>query len=129
MFSYFSTEDLENLIQPIERKKPTIFEELLQEWLNLREDESDVWIDFDEFLFEKLQEKYIVEAQYKFIITSEIRNLLYEMQLRLHNFINKLKVIANQLYSFFSLLYGLCNSQSSNIFHSFFGCSLSRIPA
>lgn len=54
---------------------------------------------------------------------------LYEMKLRKFKTIGYLKKLERLLLQFITLLFGLCSSQSSLIFRSFFGPSLFRSPA
>lgn len=100
----------------------------------------DKWNDFIEKHPERLKkvEDFLIyinqgvneeAAKYDSIISKYIRNLLNEMQVRLHNITHKLKVTSCRLFTFITFLFGLCNSLSSFIFHSFWGSSLSRIPA
>lgn len=63
------------------------------------------------------------------IISDKIQHILRRMRILLYNRVCAVKSHAYNLYYFFSLLFGLCNSQSSYIFHSLYGCSVSRIPA
>ena len=64
------------------------------------------------------------------IISEKIMHILRRMRILLYNRVCAVKAsFYNRIFSFFSLLFGLCNSQSSYIFHSLYGCSVSRIPA
>ena len=63
-----------------------------------------------------------------YILTDEIRERLREMRLRMRKPLIALKRLKNSLLAFFSLLFGLCSSESSLIFDAYFGASLSRIP-
>jgi len=54
---------------------------------------------------------------------------LYEMRLRKAKTIGFLKKLERLLLQFITLIFGLCSSQSSLIFRSFFGPSLFRTPA
>lgn len=63
-----------------------------------------------------------------YILTDEIKERLYEMRLRMRKPLIALKRLKNSLIAYFSLLFGLCSSESSFIFGAYFGASLSRIP-
>jgi len=64
----------------------------------------------------------------EFILTKKFITTLREMTIRMYNNICAVKSHAYNLFSYISLLFGLCSSQSSIIFSAFFGTSLSRIP-
>ena len=75
-----------------------------------------------------LSDEYILE--FVSIISDKIMHILRRMRITLYNRICAVKAsYYHRIFSFFSLLYGLCNSHSSFIFHSLYGCSVSRIPA
>jgi hypothetical protein len=64
------------------------------------------------------------------IISEKIMHILRRMRITLYNRVCAVKAsFYNRIFSFFSLLFGLCNSQSAFIFHSLYGCSVSRIPS
>jgi hypothetical protein len=65
----------------------------------------------------------------EFILTKRLKAILREMTIRLYNNICTVRSHAYDLFSYISLLFGLCSSQSSFIFRAFFGASLSRIPS
>jgi hypothetical protein len=82
----------------------------------------------DELLF--LEQTASDKLDYsKYLITEEYKTLLKRMQIMLYNRICTVKKHAYDLFGYISLLFGLCSSQSSNIFRAFFGASLSRIPS
>ena len=102
----------------------------IEDWRALTPLEERQLADLEYLLASEILLDWDVVEDFDFIITHEIRGILDKMRVRLHSSICAVKAsLHNRIFSFFSLLYGLCNSQSSHIFHSFFGCSLSRIPS
>ena len=97
------------------------------EWLA-----ENFYLMSDKSLEEFLDFAYCTEDAYdysKYLITKKIKALLKRMQALQYNRICKVKSQAYDLFGYISLLFGLCASQSTFIFHSFFGSSLSRIPS
>ena len=102
----------------------------IEDWRNLTPLEEYQLVDLEYLLASEILLDWEVVDDFDFIITHEIRGILDKMRVRVHSSICVVKAsLHNRIFSFFSLLFGLCNSLSSHIFHSFFGCSLSRIPS
>ncbi len=102
----------------------------IEDWRALTPQEEQQLADLEYLWAKEIVLDWKIVEDFDFIITHEIRGILDKMRVRLHSSICAVKVsLYNRIFSFFSLLFGLCNSQSSYIFHSFFGCSLSRIPS
>jgi hypothetical protein len=70
----------------------------------------------------------IKECSFDYILTDEFKARLREMRLRMIKPLIALKRLKHSLLDFFSLLFGLCSSESSLILDAYFGASLSRIP-
>ncbi len=129
---------LRDLLQRITKPDPieagytdvTSIDSFIEDWRALTPLEERQLADLEYLLASEILLDWEVVEDFDFIITHEIRGILDKMRVRLHSTICAVKAsLHNRIFSFFSLLYGLCNSQSSHIFHSFFGCSLSRIPS
>jgi len=80
-------------------------------------------------LREELEEYALVFKDKEFLeVSNRQKVLLYEMKHAKFIVIGAIDQIHRLLLRFITLLYGLCSSQSSNIFCSFFSSSLFRTP-
>ena len=70
----------------------------------------------------------LCEYKFDYFLTDELRARLREMRLRMIKPLIALIRLKHSLIDFFSLLFGLCSSETSLIIDAYFGASLSRIP-
>jgi len=64
-----------------------------------------------------------------FILKNKLKALIYEMRALARKQVKVFSQFEQNLHSCFSILYGMCSSQSSFIFSAFTGTSFARIPS
>lgn len=64
-----------------------------------------------------------------FLLSQTIKAILREMKLHLTQILSIVTKLSEQLFTRISLLFGLCNSQSTLIFAAYSGASLGRTPS